>query len=128
MMNQSVVSAKSEKMTYAKALSEAIACEGLSPEVREKLEALLAQQVKKSSAEKKPTKVQVANEGVKETIVGALRELGKPVTVSELMGSCEALSPLNVSTQKVSALLTSMVKAGTIVRTEEKRKAYFALA
>lgn len=116
------------KMTYAKALTEAISCEALSPEVREKLEALLAQQVKKSSAEKKPTKVQLANAGVKETIVEALREAGKPVTISELMASNEALSPMVVSTQKVSALLTQMVKAGTVNREEIKRKAYFSLA
>ena len=117
-----------EKMTYTKALSEAIACEALAPDVREKLEALLAQQMKKSSAEKKPTKVQQANEGMKELIANTLRELGKPVTVSELMGANEALSPLVVSPQKVAALLTSMVKAGTVVRDEIKRKAYFALA
>lgn len=116
------------KMTYAKALTEAISCEALSPEVREKLEALLAQQVKKSSAEKKPTKVQLANAGVKETITEALREAGKPVTISELMASNEALSPMVVSTQKVSALLTQMVKAGTVNREEIKRKAYFSLA
>ena len=116
------------KMTYAKALSEAIACEVLSSEVREKLEALLAQQVKKSSTEKKPTKVQLANAGVKETIVEVLREAGKPMTISELMTANEALSPMVVSTQKVSALLTQMVKAGTVNREEIKRKAYFSLA
>ena len=126
MMNMNEKNATA-KMTYAKALSEAIACEVLSPEVREKLEALLAQQVKKSSTEKKPTKVQLANAGMKETIVEALREAGKPVTASELMASNEALSPTVVSPQKVAALLTQMVKAGTVNREEIKRKAYFSL-
>jgi hypothetical protein len=33
-----------------------------------------------------------------------------------------------MTNQRVSALLRQMVDAGTIVRTEEKRKAYFQLA
>ena len=46
------------QMTYAVALNAAVACEALPQEVREKLAALLAQQEKKASAEKKPTKAQ----------------------------------------------------------------------
>lgn len=116
-----------EKMTYVKALEVAVNCEALSAEVREKLSALRDQQVKRNSGEKKPTKNQQANEGLKDVLLSALAEHDSPVTMTELMQAHEELSPVKVSAQKVSALLTQLVKADKVVRTEEKRKAYFAL-
>lgn len=116
-----------EKMTYVKALEVAMNCEALSAEVREKLSALRDQQVKRNSGEKKPTKTQQANEGLKEVLLSALAEHDTPVTMTELMQAHEELSPVKVSPQKVSALLTQLVKADKVVRTEEKRKAYFAV-
>ena len=97
-------------------------------EAIEKLQKMIEQLESKSNAPKKPTKVQEANEGVKGVILATLQEIGKPVTITELMASNEELSPTKVSAQKVSSLVTQMVKAGTLVRTEEKRKAYFSLA
>lgn len=97
-------------------------------EVTAKLMGMMEQLEAKSNAPKKPTKVQEANEGVKGVILATLQEIGKPVTITELMASNEELSPTKVSAQKVSSLVTQMVKAGTLVRTEEKRKAYFSVA
>lgn len=97
-------------------------------EAIEKLQKMIEQLESKSNAPKKPTKVQEANEGVKGVILATLQEIGKPATITELMASNEELSPTKVSAQKVSSLVTQMVKAGTLVRTEEKRKAYFSLA
>ena len=97
-------------------------------EAIEKLQKMIEQLDAKSSAPKKPTKVQEANEGVKGVILATLQEIGKPVTITELMASNEELSPTKISAQKVSSLVTQMVKAGTLVRTEEKRKAYFSVA
>lgn len=97
-------------------------------EAIEKLQKMIEQLESKSNAPKKPTKVQEANEGVKGVILATLQEIGKPVTITELMASNEELSPTKVSAQKVSSLVTQMVKAGTLIRTEEKRKAYFSLA
>ena len=97
-------------------------------EAIEKLQKMIEQLESKSNAPKKPTKVQEANEGVKGVILATLQEIGKPVTITELMASNEELSPTKVSAQKVSSLVTQMVKAGTLVRTEEKRKAYFSVA
>ena len=120
MMNQNVVV---EKMTYVKALEVAVACEALPAEVREKLEALKVQQMKRNSGEKKPTKVQQENEGTKVHVLEVLSALDKPVTVSELMQADEALSAM--SNQKVASLVRQLVESGKVVRTEEKRKAYF---
>ena len=122
MMNQNVVV---EKMTYVKALEAALNCEALSVEVREKLSALRDQQVKRNSAEKKPTKVQQENEGMKAHVLEVLASCDKPVTVSELMQADEQLSQL--SNQKVAALVRQLVDAGKVERTIEKRKAYFTL-
>lgn len=112
------------KMTYAKALTEAIACEALSPEVREKLEALLAQQVKKSSAEKKPTKTQEANKALGEVVLSILRENGAPMTVTEVFNAMPEGSVS--STQKVSALVRALLLEGKVVKTVEKRVSFFS--
>lgn len=114
-----------EKMTYVKALEVALNCEALSAEVREKLSALRDQQVKRNSAEKKPTKTQQANEGVKSHVLEVLASCENPVTVSELMQADEELSQL--SNQKVASLVRQLVDAGKVQRLEEKRKAYFTL-
>lgn len=112
------------KMTYAKALTEAISCEALSPEVREKLEALLAQQVKKSSAEKKPTKTQEANKALGEVVLSILRENGAPMTVTEVFNAMPEGSVS--STQKVSALVRALLLEGKVVKTVEKRVSFFS--
>ena len=123
MMNMNEKNATA-KMTYAKALSEAIGCEALSPEVREKLEALLAQQVKKSSAEKKPTKAQEANKALGEVVLSILRENGAPMTVTEVFNAMPEGSVS--STQKVSALVRALLLEGKVVKTTEKRVSYFS--
>lgn len=123
MMNMNEKNAPA-KMTYAKALTEAIACEALSPEVREKLEALLAQQVKKSSAEKKPTKTQEANKALGEVVLSILRENGAPMTVTEVFNAMPEGSVS--STQKVSALVRALLLEGKVVKTVEKRVSFFS--
>lgn len=80
---------------------------------------------KKNSAEKKPTAVQVANEGIKQAIVDGM-EVGKKYTITDLMKSIDECAEL--SNQRVSALVRQLVNDLVVVRTEEKRKAYFSLA
>lgn len=78
---------------------------------------------KKNSAEKKPTAVQVANEGIKQDILDGM-EPGKKYTITDLMKSIDACADL--SNQRVSALVRQLVTDGSVERTEEKRKAYFS--
>ncbi len=80
---------------------------------------------KKNSAEKKPTAVQVANEGIKGAIVDGM-ESGKSYTITDIMKCIPECAEL--SNQRVSALVRQLVTDGVVVRTEEKRKAYFSLA
>lgn len=103
------------KMTYVVALDVAInAVE--AGEVRDKLIALKAQIEKKNSAERKPTKAQVANDALKADIVAWLTKAHTATEVAE---------HFEVSINKATALLTALVKAQTVERTVEKRKAYF---
>ena len=77
---------------------------------------------KKNSAEKKPTAVQVANEGIKQAIVYGM-EVGKKYTITDIMKSIPECAEL--SNQRVSALVRQLVTDRVVERTEEKRKAYF---
>lgn len=104
------------KLTYISALDVAIKAIADNAEVVEKLTALRAQIAKKNSAERKPTKAQVANDALKGEILAAL---------TERMTATEVAEKFSISNQKASALLTAMVKAGSVERTVDKRKAYF---
>lgn len=73
-----------------------------------------------------PTKIQKENEPLKEAIVAVLAKAGSPLMIKDIQAADEALAGL--SGQKVSALLTSLKKEGKVVRTEDKKKAYFSIA
>ena len=78
---------------------------------------------KKNSSEKKPTAVQVANEGIKSVIIETLAENGKMMTISEIQKVNAELGEL--SNQRISALVRQLMNDEKVVRVEEKRKAYF---
>ena len=79
---------------------------------------------KKNSSEKKPTAQQVANEGIKAAIVAGMTP-NRLYTVTEIQKEIPECAEL--SNQRISALLRQMI-GNEIVRTEDKRKAYFSLA
>ena len=117
-----------KKMTNAMALE--IALEVLKEtdaekytEVIEKLDKMLVQVNKKSSANRKPTATQLENEGLRVKIAEYLTNTGKRLTVSEMMKEIGGLKEL--SNQRVTSLATSLYKEGKINREVEKRKAYF---
>ena len=70
--------------------------------------------------DRKPTKTQVENEGIKAQIMGVMTT--EPMTIADI-GKAIGIT----SSQKVSALVTQLVKAKEIVRTEVKGRAYFSL-
>lgn len=80
---------------------------------------------KKNSRSGKPTKTQVANETIKAQIVSVLERVERPMTVTQLLAESELA---DLSNQKVSALLTQLRESGTVVRTVEKKVAYYSLA
>ena len=110
---------KREKFEMLKAMAEVKANPMLMEFIDHELELL----AKKNASEKKPTAQQVANEGLKQTIVDALIENGGLMTVTDVQKSCEELSEL--SNQRISALLRQLKDDGKVERVEDKRKAYF---
>jgi ERCC4-type nuclease len=93
-------------------------------EVVEKLDKMLVQVNKKSSANRKPTATQVENEELKEKILAHLATVEKQ-TVSEMMKTIPELADL--TNQRVTSLVTALYKDGKVDRIVEKRKAYFTL-
>ena len=69
---------------------------------------------------------QKENIGVMSLIKDALFEVAKPVTITELLAATPALR--EYTPQRVSALLKQLKDKGEVIRTEEKKKAYFSLA
>ena len=79
----------------------------------------------KKASNKKATKTQEANIGIKSTILTVL-EGAKPMTVTEMQGASAELGEL--SNQKVSALVRQLVEAGKVVKTIDKKVSRFSLA
>lgn len=95
---------------------------GVDADVLEFIEDRKAKSVRKGSG--KPTATQVANEGIKDTILATLS--ATPMTISDIQKSNEALAEF--STSKMSALLKQLVDKKIVTKTYEKKKAYFSLA
>ena len=93
---------------------------GLTAFVNHEIELL---ENKRSTA--KPTKTQTENLAVKETIVSVLKEIGKPVTITEMQKFSTDLAEF--SCQKLSALLKQLVENDkTVTKVTEKKKTYFS--
>ena len=93
---------------------------GLTAFVNHEIELL---ENKRSTA--KPTKTQTENIAVKETIVSVLKEIGKPVTITEMQKFSAELAEF--SCQKLSALLKQLVENDkTVTKVTEKKKTYFS--
>ena len=82
---------------------------------------------KKNSADKKPTAQQEANATIKADILAVMEANPNQLfTVSELLKKVPNL-PDTMTNQRMSALVRQMVDAGSVKRTEDKRKAFFSL-
>ena len=79
----------------------------------------------KKAQNKKATKTQEQNVGIKATILEVLATIGSG-TVTDIQNGNEELSAL--SNQKVSALVRQLVESGEIVKTTDKKKSIFSLA
>lgn len=119
--------ANATKMTQKIALGYVLENCTLPEDVQAKLAGMLETLNKKSAktGERKPTATQIANEGFKTIILGNM-EPNRLYTISEMVKEIPFGEEL--SNQRVSAIVRQLVQAGSVVRTEEKRKAYFSLA
>ena len=115
------------KKTVVEMFEEIKALPGLTKEQVEFLEKRIEITKKKNASgsgeNAKPTKTQLENEGIKNTIVSVLTTT--PATITDLIKSSADLA--GYTNQKVSALLTQLLKERRVVRTEVKGKAHYAL-
>lgn len=78
---------------------------------------------KKGYKSSKPSKKSVENEAIKADILAVLGESETPLTIGEI----NTVLDRGYSPQKVSALLSQLIKAEKVVKTYEKKVAYFGL-
>ena len=119
---------KRNALTLMLSLSEIQADERLVAYCENELRLLDKKNV--SSGEKKLTEKQTQNETYKTAIVEYLQEVApEHKSISEIwQGVPELAENGEMTGQRISALLTQLIKAGLVVRVEEKRKAYFKVA
>lgn len=79
---------------------------------------------KKNSRSGKPTARQIENEKIKVTILSILGGIGKPMTITQLLAE---IGNSELSNQRVSALVTQLKDSGEVVRTVEKKVAFYSL-
>ncbi len=113
-----------EKMTNVKAIDYVLGNCEVPTEVKEKLEKMKEQFVKKNGKERKPTANQTENVGFKADILEYLGTVEK-ATITDLMKGVPSLADL--SNQRVSAIVRQLKDSGEVIREEIKRKAYFSL-
>lgn len=117
---------KKENFQAIVTILEGVNRQDLADVIRHELELL-----EKKAVKRKPSKSQVANAELTEVLLEVLEEVFEPLTILEIQDKDERLKALEdgtpISNQRMSALLRPLVKNGTIIRTEEKRKAKFAL-
>lgn len=109
---------KREKFEMLSKLSEVQSNEILRDFIAHEMELL----EKKNSAPKKPTAAQVANEAIKTAILDGM-EANRLYTITEIIKEIPAC--VELTNQKVSALLRQMREANLVERVEDKRKTYF---
>ena len=82
--------------------------------------------LEKKASNKKATKTQTENVGIKATILAVLEDFNKPMTITDIQGANEDLKAL--SNQKISALVKQLKDNGLVVKSVEKGKSLFSLA
>lgn len=110
-----------EKMTITERIN-AIDFANLSENDFDFLKERALKSVRKSNGERKATKVQVENEGIK----GAIVEFLGSVDGATATAIAEALGLS--SNQKASALLTQLIKSGDVVKVKDGKVTLFKVA
>lgn len=81
---------------------------------------------RKFNSPKKPTKTQVENDGFKAEIVAYLTEVDTPKTIKELQAEIPSIGGL--TNQRITHMLTDLVKAETLTKEYVKKTPYYSVA
>lgn len=111
------------KLTNKAALSYVLSNCEIPADIREKLEKIL-ESFEKKSGDRKPTERQIQNLAFRETVLSVVDTT--PRTVSEIQKLDPTLADL--SNQRMSPIINSMVDDKLLVKTIVKGRSYFALA
>ena len=80
---------------------------------------------RKSNSPKKPTKTQIENNGFKAEIVAYLTEVDTPKTIKELQAEIPSIGGL--TNQRITHMLTDLIKAGTLKKEYVKKTPYYSV-
>ena len=122
--------AKNEKMTKAVAFQMAISAletstDPKAPEAIEKIAKEIENLAKKKSGNGTLTKKQMANAGLAEQVADHMAEHPARLwTVTELVKEVPNM-PADMSTQRMTPLLTALVNEGYVAKTKEKGKSLY---
>lgn len=131
-MTNTINTTTSTKMTQRDYFNAILALDAVKEraDLVEFINGRIAQLDKKSasaSGVKKPTARQLENAKLKNAIIDNMAE-NQLYTIGEMLKNFNCFEE-DMTAQRLSAIVAQMVKVdGTIVRTEDKRKAYFSLA
>lgn len=81
---------------------------------------------RKSTSPKKPTKTQMENDAFKAVIVDYLAGADAPKTIKELQAEIAELDGL--TNQRITHMLTDLVKAGKLTKEYVKKTPYYSIA
>lgn len=81
--------------------------------------------IEKKATNKKSTKTQEENKGIKSVILDTLASIGSG-TITDIQNANSDLAEF--SNQKVSALVRQLVESGEVVKTTDKKKSIFSVA
>ena len=81
---------------------------------------------RKSSSPKKPTKTQIENDGFKAEIIAYLTEIDTPKSIKELQAEIPSIRGL--TNQRITHMLTDLVKAETLMKEYVKKTPYYSVA
>lgn len=81
---------------------------------------------RKSNSPKKPTKTQVENDGFKAEIIAYLTEVDTPKTIKELQAEISSIGGL--TNQRITHMLTDLVKAEILTKEYVKKTPYYSVA
>ena len=85
----------------------------------------IAQLEKKSSSPKKPTERQKENVVLKGEILDYLMQVAEPLCIKDIQAGIESLKKL--TNQRISHLLTDLVKADEVEKTYVKKVPYYSI-
>ncbi|MCD8201880.1 MAG: hypothetical protein LUD47_07440 [Clostridia bacterium] len=79
-----------------------------------------------SSKSTKMTEAQLENEGIKDRMVAVIRNAAEPISIPQIQTADPDLA--SYSNQKMSTLLSQLVKAGVLERGKDGRTTVFSLS